>query len=494
MFKNYKKIHFVGAGGIGVSALAKWALAEGVAVSGSDAAQSEITDELAKMGARIFIPHLSKKGKGQAPHLSAKGTGQVGPYAEDVLKDVDLIIYSDAVPASNPERHATSPFKKGGQRGILEKSYFEALGEISRQKKTLAISGTNGKSTTTAMLGKILIDAGLDPTIIVGSKTKDFKYGNLHIGKGDFFVVEACEHNAHMLHLSPEYIILTNIEADHLDFYKNLKNILTAFEKYVSGVPDSGFVIYNLDDKNTQSVVKKAGGRRIGYGTEEGTDFRFENRRVEKGKQLFDVLLEGKKLGAAELSVPGLFNVYNAMAAISAAYSLGVDFGKIKKSLAGFGGLWRRFELVGKYKGAPVISDYGHHPTAVAATILAAREFYPGRRVVVAFQPHQHHRTRALFADFVRAFDDADVVILSEIYNVAGRVSAGDKNISSKTLSEKIVKYWETDEDQKREREMIYCDDLDETETALRKNVKKNDIVIIMGAGDVYKVAMKLAG
>ncbi len=468
MFEKYKKIHFIGIGGIGVSALAKWALHDGVAVSGSDAAQSEITDELAKMGARIFIGH--KK--------------------ENVPPDADLIIYSDAAPKSNPER----------KNKILQKSYFEALGDITKRKKTLAISGTNGKSTTTAMIGKILIDAGLDPTVVVGSKIKDFKNGNLHIGKGEFFEVEACEHNAHMLNLLPEYIVLTNIEADHLDFYKNLDNILEKFGEYVSRIPQSGFLIYNIDDKNTLHVipdtegiignpVNKTGIQVVSYGAD-AADFQFANRRVEEGKQIFDVLLEKNKLGTVELNIPGLFNVYNAMAAISAAHSLGVSFDISAKSLADFSGLWRRFEKVGKYKGAPIISDYGHHPTAIAATILAAREFYPGRRVVAAFQPHQHHRTKALFADFVRSFGDADMVILSEIYDVAGR--AGDKNISSKTLAEKIVKYWKTDEDQKSDRKMIYCENLAETEEALRKNIAKNDIVIIMGAGDIYKVAERL--
>ncbi len=472
MFEKYKKIHFVGAGGIGVSALAKWALHDGVMVSGSDAAASGITDELVKMGARIFIGH--KK--------------------ENVPPDADLIIYSDAVPASNPER----------KNKIPQKSYFEALGDITRQKKTLAISGTNGKSTTTAMIGKILIDSGADPTVVVGSKIKDFEYGNLHIGKGEFFVVEACEHNSHMLLLYPEYIFLTNIEADHLDFYKNLENVLSAFEKYVYGIPASGFLVFNADDKNTLQIIGGLTNRKIGYGVGASADFKFENRRVEEGpprvdrprveagRQSFDVLLEGNKLGTVELNIPGLFNVYNAMAAISAAMSLGMEFETIKKSLASFSGLWRRFELVGKYKGAPVISDYGHHPTAIAATILAAREFYPGRRVVVAFQPHQHHRAKALFADFVRSFGEADVVILSEIYDVAGR--AGDKNISGKSLAEAVVKYWKTDEDQKPDREMIYCDNLSETEEALRKNVTKGDVIIIMGAGDVYKVAERLCG
>lgn len=461
MFKKYKKIHFVGAGGIGISALVKWAILDGAEVSGSDVVSSDTTEELARMGAKIFIGH--KK--------------------ENVPVGAELIIYSDAVPKNNSE------LKNGTQK----KSYFEVLGDITKEKKTLAISGTNGKSTTTAMIGKILIDAGYDPTIIVGSKTNDFKYGNLHLGKGEYFIVEACEHNSHMLNLSPEFIVLTNIEADHLDFYKNLENILKNFEEYVSRLPQSGFLIYNADDKNTIGLAMSNSIRKISYGADKA-DFGFNNRSVENGVQKFEFLMEGRAVGGLELQIPGLFNVYNAMAAASAAHSVGVEFEIIKKSLAGFNGLWRRFEKVGQFKGAPVISDYGHHPTAIAATILAAHEFYPERRMVLAFEPHQHHRTKALFADFVRAFDGAEVVILSEIYNVEGRVEKTDRAISSKQLGEAIVKYWESDEDKKIEHELIYCENLDEMERALRETVKKNDIVIIMGAGDVYKVSEKLCG
>jgi UDP-N-acetylmuramate--alanine ligase len=344
------------------------------------------------------------------------------------------------------------------------------------------------------MLGKILIDAGMNPTVIVGSKIKDFMYGNLHPGKGEWLVLEACEHNAHMLNLSPECIVLTNIEADHLDFYKNLENILKSFETYISHVPQSGFLIYNADDKNTIGLAMSNNIRKISYGEGKGADFKFANRSAGEGGQKFEFIMEGRALGEIWLKIPGLFNVYNAMAAASAAHNLGVDFEKIKKSLAEFSGLWRRFEKVGEFKGAPVISDYGHHPTAIAATILAAHEFYPGRRVVLAFEPHQHHRTMALFADFVRSFDEAEVVVLSEIYNVEGRVKKADRGISSKKLAGAIVKYWETDEDTKTDRELIYCENLAETERALRETIKKHDVVIIMGAGDVDRVALNLAG
>ena len=460
--KNYKKIHFVGAGGIGVSALAKWAILEGVGVSGSDAAEAEIVRELQKMGAKISIGHR----KGNVP------------------KDAELIIYSDAVPKNNPERKNKLP----------QKSYFEALGEITKQKKTIAISGTNGKSTTTAMIGKILIDAGMDPLVIVGSKSPAFSHGNFHYGKGEVMVLEACEHNAHMLNLAPAHIVLTNIEADHLDFYKNLENIIKAFKEYVSKTSVEGFVVYNADDKNTLRITERTRGRRFNYGAHPGADFVFGNRQIKDGRQFLDLATKEESIKFF-LRLPGLFNVYNAMAACAACYNLGVPLAKIAESLQNFQGLWRRFERVGEYNGAPVISDYGHHPQAIAATLLAAREFYSERRIVLAFEPHQHHRTKALFADFVRAFDGADIVILSEIYSVAGRASKGDKNISSKELAEAIVGYWATDEDS-RERKIheLYCAaNLAETEAKIRAIAERDDIIIVMGAGDIYKVAERLA-
>ena len=445
-----------------MSAIAKWALLEGVDVSGSDMEESEITRELIKMQAKIFIGH--KK--------------------ENISSDIDLIVYSSAVPLSNPER----------QNKILQKSYFEFLGEITREKKLIAVSGTNGKSTTTAILGKILIDAGLDPLVIVGSKMNSFSHGNFNYGKGEYAVVEACEHNAHMLNLHPWSIVLTNIEADHLDFYKNLDNILEAFKKYVAKIEKGCFLVYNGDDKNSTEVAKTHTCRLISYGVHEGADFRFGERHIDGQRQLFSIFQGDEQLGDIEFYAPGLFNIYNAMAATSMAKALGIKFEIIKKSLAEFRGLWRRFEHIGEFNGAPIISDYGHHPHAIEATLLAAHEFYPERRVVLAFEPHQHHRTKALFADFVRSFDKADVLILGEIYNVAGREKGEDDNISSRKLADAIVEYWQSDEN-KQERtkhELFYCENHDEILQSLKQTIKNNDIVIIMGAGGVYKVALQL--
>ncbi|MFC1612425.1 UDP-N-acetylmuramate--L-alanine ligase [Patescibacteria group bacterium] len=463
MFNKYKKIHFIGIGGIGISAVAKWAHLEGIEISGSELEITPITREFAELGIDIIIGHDK----------------------ENVPKDADLVVYSFAVPASNPER---------GLRP--EKSYFEFLGELTRDYKLIAVSGTNGKSTTTAMLGKILVDAGLDPIVVVGSKINAFSHGNFNYGKGDIAVVEACEHNAHMLKLHPWSVVLTNIEADHLDFYKNLDNILKAFGEFAGKVKKDGFLVYNADDKNTIGFPKPDSIKKVVYGVHEDAEFRFEERHIDKGAQFFEVLEKNEKIGKAELQIPGEFNAYNAMAAFATARKLGVSPAKILESLKAFEGLWRRFEKVGEYDGAPVISDYGHHPHAIEGTLLAAREFYPDRRVVLAFEPHQHHRTKALFEDFVRAFDGADVLILSEIYNVSGRIEEKDRDISSHKLADAVVEYWETDENKKesKKHKLFYCENLKETEKLLREEIKKDDVVIIMGAGDIYKVAERLCG
>ncbi len=485
-----KKVHFIGIGGIGVSAIAKLMLKNGKIVSGSDMVNSKIIEELKKMGAVIFI----------------------GSDKEYIKKDIDLVIYSLAVPSNNPERVMA---KKLGVRQI---SYPEFLGFLSERMQTIAISGTNGKSTTTAMLALILEKAGIDPTVIVGSKVPSFKDGNLRVGAGCgygswlvrgkippspplgkggmewLFVVEACEYKAAMLELSPKVIILTNIEEDHLDFYKNLEHIKRTFKKYIEKVEKDGVVIYNADDKNTVDVLKGYSGRKIGYGVVSSIKYQVlsnlvaRNVRVKNQRQIFEIWRGAEKLGEIKLRIPGIFNVYNALGAISAVIHLGVDFKIIKKSLEEFNGIWRRFEIAGNYNGAIIISDYAHHPTAIKNTLKAAKEFYPNRRIVAVFEPHSHNRTRKLFTEFAKSFDDADLVILSEVYDVAGREKIADR-VSSQALADAVRQFRS-----RRDRAMpclsdiFYAKDLKAAKKILLKNIKKNDVVLIMGAGDVYKL------
>jgi UDP-N-acetylmuramate--alanine ligase len=426
-FKQIKKIFFVGIGGIGVSALVKLFKSQDKKVTGSDKYSSEITNDLKKQGIKVYIGHNEK----------------------NLDSDTDLIIYSPAVKPEVPER------EKAFKLGIKQLSYPEALGLISKNRYTIAVSGTHGKSTTTAMLGLILAKARFDPTVIVGSKVGLFKNGNLRIGKSRYFIVEACEWQAHMLNLRPKIIILTNIEPDHLDYYKTFKNLKQTFKKYVRKLPKDGLLIVNADDKVCLEVVKSAKCKTVSYSIKSNFDF--------------------------SLQVPGRFNIYNALAASTCALELGIKPEIIKKTLVNFKGIWRRFEKVGEYKGALIFSDYAHHPTAIKETLRAAKESYLERRLVVVYQPHHFDRTKRLFKKFTKAFDLANLVILNEIYDVPGREVK--RGISSKDLVREL---------KKRKVKAIFTKDLEETKKILLKNIKRGDLVLIMGAGDIYDLSTAL--
>ena len=450
-----KKVHFVGIGGIGVSAIAKMMFLLGKKVSGSDLDVSEITDELKNKGIKIFIGHQK----------------------ENLEKDTDLLIYSPAVPAHNIERKFAQELK------IKELSYPEFLGELSKDYFTIAVSGTNGKTTTTAMLGLILEKAGLDPTVIVGSEVKDFPDGNFRLGKSKYLVVEGCEWNAHMLKLWPQMIVLTNLEEDHLDYYKDINDIISHFQKYIEQLPKDGILILNNDDENlTKRLFPK--NKMVTFGIKNPAQVIAEKIKTDEGIQSFSLIHNSQFLIHSSLHVPGLFNIYNALAAATAALQLGVKQEVIKKTLEEYHSAWRRFEVsqaTCNMKHVIIISDYAHHPTAIYGTIKAAREFYSGKRLFVVFQPHHHNRTKTLFNDFVKSFDEADLVIIPEIYGVAGRELKADENVSSKDLVKAIKK--------RTDKKIIYAKDLVETKKLILENLQNNDILLIMGAGDIYKVA-----
>ena len=460
LFPEVEKVHVVGAGGIGVSAAAKLLAHEGKVVTGSDVGRNEAVAELEAAGIRVAIGHAT----------------------ENLPADADLLVYSSAVPETNPER------SEAARRGLRQLSYFEFLGEYSRTKRTIAVSGTNGKSTTTAMLGLILEAAGLDPTVIVGSKVRSFPDKNLRLGRGDLFVVEACEHQAHMLELTPWMIVLTNIEEDHLDYYRDLEHIRQTFQKYVELLPAEGVLMLNIDDPVSRDGLKPAVKPKT-YGFGEAADHRASDIRVSDGRQSFAVTRRGRGLGRFELPLPGRFNVMNALAAGAAAAELGVAPDIIRRALAAFPGLWRRFEKAGERAGAPIYSDYGHHPTAVAGTVQAAHEFHPDRRVVLCFQPHQHNRTKRLFDEFVASFDGADALVLAEIFDVAGRESSEDRDVSSASLAEAVRR---RDAAAGRTRPVLYAADPATARDLLIGLLRPDDVCLVMGAGDIYKIAEEL--
>jgi len=471
-----KKIHIIGIGGIGISAVAKLLLSQDKIVTGSDLHDSDIIETLKNFGAKIKIG-LHK--------------------AENVTKDVNLVIYSDAVPEDNPERVQSKKYKVEGL------SYFQFLGEFSKDKETIAISGCHGKTTTTALAGLILENANFDPTVIVGSKVSNWD-GNLRLGASNYFVIEGDEYKAHMLELNPKIIILNNLEFDHPDYYKDLNQYIETFQEFVNKLPPDGYLIYNRDDKNIKERLEMPNCHVSAFALEDqSADLLAKNIKIEHGRQIFKPVYKGQELRDFNLQVPGKFNILNALGASLMALELGVSPDVVKSTLAQYTGAWRRFEMVGKISdltpdknGALVISDYAHHPTEVAKTISAAKEFYPDKRLLVVFQPHQIQRTKALFDEFVKTFaqSPADVVILSEIYDVAGREEKDvTKRISSNDLLDKIV-LTESKKLVAGTKPSLYyfASDLTETKAKILSEVQSNDVVLILGAGDVDRIAREL--
>ncbi len=462
-FKKAKNIYFIGIGGIGISAIARMMFGEGKQVSGSDSSGSEIIEALKKAGAKIFVGHNAK----------------------NISKDVDLVIYTVAISKENPE------FLEAQKRKIKTITYAEALHEISKDKFTIAVSGTHGKTTTTAMIAKVMIDAGLDPTVIVGSLLKESK-SNFISGKSKYFVVEACEYKRSFLNIEPTIATITNIDNDHLDYYKDIADIQSAFNEFVKKVPQKGFVVCDREDKIVSPALSGVSGKIVNW-----ADF------------------DASKL---KMKVPGKHNKKDASVALAVAHILGIDKKKAIKSLEDFSGTWRRFEYKGETKGgAKVYDDYGHHPTEIKATLLGAREIFPKERIVVVFQPHLFSRTKLLLHDFARAFKSADEILLAPIFPAR---EAFDPTISSDILADEI-RHCHSRAGRElglgpkrkigaRRREMgpagfsaeKHCGDpspvlsfpnFPEIVTYLKKTLKKGDLLITMGAGDAYKIYDDLA-
>ncbi|MFZ1074953.1 MAG: Mur ligase domain-containing protein [Minisyncoccia bacterium] len=416
-----KKIHFIGIGGIGMSALAQMLAEQGVQVSGSDREESPVSELLESKGIHVII----------------------GQKAENVPTDADCVVYSDAVPADNPER------ARALELGIEQHSYFEMLGKVSEGKRTIAVAGTHGKTTTSGMLARILHDAGAEPSAVIGSIVKDFKSNYLH-GNSNTFVVEACEYRDHLLELSPQVLVINNLEWDHTDYFHSLEALQETFRKAIAKVPEGGAIVTNPHDKNIAPLLDAAKARIVDY----------------------------TKEPAYELRLPGEFNRNNARAAAAAARIAlpGITDAAISSALADFHGMWRRFEYKGKSAtGADVYDDYAHHPTAVKETLKALREKTKGK-IFVAFQPHLFSRTHDLLAEFAQAFGDADDVFLAPIYAAREK---DDGTVSSDLLAALICAQGTDARAYKS---------FSEIEQALSL-ARGGDVIMTMGAGDIYKIA-----
>ncbi|MCL4405975.1 MAG: UDP-N-acetylmuramate--L-alanine ligase [Patescibacteria group bacterium] len=437
--ESYKAVHFVGIGGIGMSSLASWFLAQNWAVSGSDIQDSQILKDLAKKGAKIKIGHKSS----------------------NIPENASLLVRSAAILAKNPE------IKEAKARNMEILTYAEALGRVMNDYKTIAIAGAHGKSTTTAMVANILEEAGFDPTLILGSKIDG---SNFRSGKSDYLIVEADEYDGSFWNYHPWAALVTNIDLEHLDFYKDLGDIKKSFIKFLNQVDKDGFVVLNKDNENIVSIYPSLKSSHVAW-------YSLKDRRRTKIKDL--------------LKVPGKHNVSNALGAMTLALNLGIDEKTVFKALSEFTGIWRRLEYRGEAKsGFKIFDDYAHHPTEIKASLQALKEKFPNSNLVCVFQPHQAKRLEALFNDFSKAFNTADHLILLDVYQVAGREEVS-QNITSEDLAAAVA-------NQNRIKDVSYLPDCPETADILKitleeiKEAKKDNVVVMMGAGNIFTLTDKL--
>lgn len=450
------RAHFIGIGGIGVSAIARLFRANGVVISGSD----------------VHLP--------PANELPEGGTWASGQDAANVPTDAKLVVFSPAVPETNPER------VRARELGIPEWSYPYALGRVTSAYATIAVSGTHGKSTTTALLATLLSDAGADPTAIVGAIVPGWK-SNLRLGKSDLFVVEACEYRRHMLELAPQSIVLTNIELDHPDYYVDLADVKSAFRDYIGKLRDGGLLVYNADDANVRDVVRGSEAILVSYGVGEGADLVARDIVETPDGQTFTLVWKGSTLGSFRTPLPGLYNVYNILAATAAGLAYRGNLSTLRATIERFSGIGRRFEEIGKSRGgARIISDYAHHPTALKNVVAAARAREKNAKLLVIFQPHQRERTLKLWDAFVSAIAKAecDTFLLVEPYAVPGREDAMEP--CGTRLADAIRTVAPN-------APLRFAASLPEAETAARELLSSHDVALVVGAGDIHALARTLA-
>lgn len=444
-----KKVHFVGIGGIGMSGLAEILINQGFKVSGSDLAKSEITDHLEKLGAVIFEGHK----------------------AENVA-NADLVVYSSAVNTSNPE------VKEAQERKIPTIKRAELLAETMRMKYGIGIAGTHGKTTTTSMVGLVLTEGNIDPTIIVGGKLSGLGGTNARLGNGDYIVVEADEFDRTFLQLTPTIAAITTLEKEHLDTYKDLDDIKSAFVQFANKVPFYGFVVLCLDEPALQDIIPMIKKKVITYGTSPQADVRAIDIEYSSNSSNYLVNYKGVDLGTIQLRMPGLHYVKNSLVAVTIAKELGVPFEKIKDALEKFSGVYRRFET--KYDNdILVLDDYAHHPTETTATLSGIRSGWK-RRLVAIFQPHLYTRTRDFYAEFGRSFLNSDIFICTDVYPAREKPIEG---VSGKMIADVAKDFGH--------KNVVYIENKNDVPDYLKSIVQKEDIIITMGAGDIWKYGEK---
>ncbi|HDR8990154.1 UDP-N-acetylmuramate--L-alanine ligase [Burkholderia vietnamiensis] len=452
-----KHIHFVGIGGAGMSGIAEVLVNLGYEVSGSDLSRNAVTDRLAALGARIAIGHDAAN-----------------------IEGANAVVVSTAVRSDNPEvlaaRHQRVPIV---QRAVM-------LAELMRLKQGIAIAGTHGKTTTTSLVASVLAAGGLDPTFVIGGRLINAG-ANARLGTGDFIVAEADESDASFLNLYPVIEVITNIDADHMDTYgHDFARLKQAFIEFTQRLPFYGSAVVCVDDPNVRQIIPFISKPVVRYGLSADAQVRAENIDARDGRMHFTVIREGRSPLAVVLNLPGLHNVQNALAAIAIATDLGVSDDAIQLALAEFNGVGRRFQRYGEVPSADggqytLIDDYGHHPVEMAATIAAARGAFPGRRLVLAFQPHRYTRTRDCFDDFVNVLSTVDALVLTEVY-AAGEAAIATAN--GDALSRALRTVGKVDP--------VFVATVDDVPDALAKVARNGDVVITMGAGSIGGVPAKI--
>lgn len=453
-FNKPQRVHFIGIGGISMSGLAEILLQAGFTVSGSDAHESPLTAHLISQGAQIFY----------------------GQSAKNIQDGIELVVYTAAIHPDNPE------YQEVQRRGIPMMSRAELLGQMMKNyQNAVAIAGTHGKTTTTSMVAEILLAAEMDPTISVGGILPSIG-GNIRAGSQDLFVTEACEYTNSFLSFFPTIEVILNIEADHLDFFKDLEDIRRSFGKFAARLPENGLLIMDGMIERPEELTKGLSCRVVTVGHGADGDYGVKDITYDElGRPSFLLMKNGTLSGKIQLGVPGEHNVYNALAAIAVAEALGVPMEAIGAGLAGFKGTERRFERKGEIGGVTIIDDYAHHPQEIAATLKAARH-YPHKKLWCVFQPHTYSRTKALLEDFAKELAAADEVVLAGIYAARETDTLG---VSSGDIAERIAR---------RGTPAHYFSTFDEIEIFILKNCSPGDLLITMGAGDVVKIGERLLG
>ena len=430
-----------------MSGIAELLINLGYNISGSDIAVSETTERLSRLGAKISSGHDAKN-----------------------LNDAEVVVISSAVDQNNVE------VAEARAQKIPVIPRAEMLAELMRLKYGIAIGGTHGKTTTTSMVTAVLAGGNLDPTSVIGGKLKSLDTG-AKLGKGDFLVAEADESDGSFLKLSPTIVVVTSVDNDHLDFYRNMDEEKSAFLKFINHIPFYGVSILCLDDENIQSLIPDIEKRFITYGLKGQADYTAKNIRMSEEETSYFVHSHGKNLGKINIKMPGIHNVLNSLAAVVVGLELDVPFESIAQSLGKFSGIERRFQIKSTKKGVLVVDDYGHHPTEIKTTLKTLREIYKEKRIIVIFQPHRYTRTRLLFNDFFTSFYDADLLVLAPIYAASEKPLKG---INSSLICEGVKEHGQ--------KNVVLLEDKQEIVDYLLDNAKANDVVLTLGAGDIWKV------